>query len=196
MRKLAFLGTLAGCLTLLLVGGSFALARGGDDDDATANLIGYQEVPSISTVARGTFKAEINTGAKTIEYTLRYEGIEGGTAFAAHIHFGQRGVNGGVAAFLCGGGDKPACPASGGTVNGVIDTADVIGPAGQGIDPGQFDELVRAMRSGVTYANVHSSPKWTGGEIRGQIRARGNGKDKDKDKKDKDKKDKDKDDDD
>lgn len=33
----------------------------------------------------------------------------------AHIHVGRPGTNGGVAAFLCGGGDKPACPLSGTT---------------------------------------------------------------------------------
>jgi hypothetical protein len=44
----------------------------------------------------------------------------------------------------------------------------VIGPSGQGIDPGEFNELVRAMRAGVTYANVHTEKHGTG-EIRGQI---------------------------
>jgi hypothetical protein len=29
-------------------------------------------------------------------------------------------------------------------------------------------ELIRALRAGATYVNVHSS-KWTGGEIRSQI---------------------------
>jgi hypothetical protein len=48
----------------------------------------------------------------------------------------------------------------------------VIGPADQGIDPGEFDELVRAMRAGVTYANVHTT-RFGGGEIRGQIKAGG-----------------------
>ena len=72
-------------------------------------------------------------------------------------------------AFLCGGGGKPACPATGGTVTGAIRAADGIGPAGQGIAAGEFAELVRAMRAGKTYANVHTSPTYAGGEIRGQI---------------------------
>ena len=38
----------------------------------------------------------------------------------AHIHFAQEGVNGGVAAFLCGGDGKPACPQGSGTVTGTI----------------------------------------------------------------------------
>jgi len=44
----------------------------------------------------------------------------------------------------------------------------VIGPAGQGITSGQFTELLEALRSDVTYVNVHSV-QWPGGEIRGQI---------------------------
>ena len=38
----------------------------------------------------------------------------------------------------------------------------------QGIAEREFAELVRAMRAGVTYANVHSD-RWPGGEIRGQF---------------------------
>jgi CHRD domain len=51
-----------------------------------------------------------------------------------------------------------------------ITADDVIGPAGQGIAAGEFAELVDAIRSGVTYANVHTLPQFGGGEIRGQIR--------------------------
>jgi hypothetical protein len=55
----------------------------------------------------------------------------------AHIHFGQQHVAtaGNTIAFLCGGGDKPACPAREGEVTGVIDTADVIGPAARASRP-------------------------------------------------------------
>src|SRR2546425_12226928 len=95
--------------------------------------------------------------------------VEGGTAVAAHIHFSARRVNGGGVAFLCGGGGKPACPATEGTVTGVIHAADIIGPLAQGIEPGAFEEFVAAIRAGFTYANVHSA-RWPNGEIRGQIR--------------------------
>jgi hypothetical protein len=53
-------------------------------------------------------------------------------------------------------------------VTGTLRPADVIGPAGQGITAGQFEELVRAIRAGATYVNVHSS-LYPGGEIRGQL---------------------------
>jgi hypothetical protein len=163
MRKLVF--TAGAALAVLAIAGSSALATRADD--FKTRLIGFQEVPAISTNATGRFTAELDDG--TLHYRLAYSGLEGGSALFAHIHLGQRSVNGGVVAFLCGGGDKPACPATTGTVTGTIDPADVIGPVSQGIAPGEFAELVRAMRAGVTYANVHSTA-FPGGEIRGQIR--------------------------
>lgn len=105
----------------------------------------------------------------TLSYTLSYSGLEGTTTLFAHIHFGQRDVAGGVAAFLCGGGGKPACPNTAGTVSGTVVAADVIGPAGQGIAAGEFGELLTAMGDGITYANAHTN-KHPGGEIRGQIK--------------------------
>jgi hypothetical protein len=133
-----------------------------------ASLKGYEEVPAVSTTGTGTFQATLATVGSdpVVRYRLEYSGLEG-TAMAAHIHLGQRSVNGGIIAFLCGGGDKPACPPSG-VVRGVIDRTDVIGPQGQGIAPGEIEEAIAAMQAGVTYANVHTD-KHPGGEIRGQV---------------------------
>jgi hypothetical protein len=83
------------------------------------------------------------------------------------------GVNGGVSAFLCGGSTKPACPqATSGAISGTITPDDVIGPAGQGIAAGEWDELVMAIRAGFTYANIHTTLN-PGGEARGQISVSG-----------------------
>ena len=106
----------------LVVGAAVAMAV---RTNADARLSGYEEVPAISTSGHGRFSAEIGGGR--VRYTLRYDDLEGGDVLFAHIHLGRPATNGGVIAFLCGGGDKPACPASG-TVHGVIDAADVIGP--------------------------------------------------------------------
>jgi hypothetical protein len=54
-------------------------------------------------------------------------------------------------------------------VTGTLDASGVVGPAGQGIAAGEFAELLHAIRSGVTYANVHTNT-WPAGEIRGQIK--------------------------
>lgn len=150
-------------------------ARSDDDDGARfrAELRGFHEVPSaISTTAKGDFSARLMDGGTTLTFRLRYSGIEGGAVLFAHIHLGEQHVAGGVIAFLCGGGGKPACPSPGGTVNGSIMVTDVIGPAGQGIAAEEFDELIRAMRQGATYVNVHSTT-WPAGELRGQIRRHG-----------------------
>jgi hypothetical protein len=79
-------------------------------------------------------------------------------------------VAGNVSAFFCGGGGKPACPlTTSGEISGTIVAADVVGPLGQGIAPTEYAELVRAIRNGATYANVHTAAFGTG-EIRGNLR--------------------------
>jgi hypothetical protein len=164
MRKLGSLGAFVVVGLLAVLGVSSIAGGSGRDDDATARLSGFQETPAVSTTGTGSFRADIRSSS--IRYRLSYRNLTG-TAAQAHIHLGQRDVAGGVAAFLCGGGDKPACPASG-AVTGVIDAADVVDLSAQGLAPGEFAELVRAMRAGKTYANVHTN-LFPAGEIRGQI---------------------------
>jgi hypothetical protein len=101
----------------------------------------------------------------------------------SHIHFGQHHTNGGISVWLCEGSlqaPTASTPACGGPrttaspVTGVITSAEIIGPAGQGIGATEFGELIAAMRAGAAYANVHSTATapavaFPGGEIRGQI---------------------------
>jgi hypothetical protein len=136
----------------------------------------YEEVPSISSGARGSFKADFHPSQ--IAYELEYSGLTGEVR-QAHIHFGQRNVNGGISVFLCQTetnpdptGLAPVCPASG-KVNGVLTMANIVGPGGQGIAAGEFAELVAAARAGVAYVNVHSST-FPGGEVRGQLNGQRN----------------------
>jgi hypothetical protein len=164
----------AGLITVILglAAASYALAQGdsGGARHVGADLNGYQEVPSISTTGEGLFTASIDDENRLITYELSYAALEGTTTSASHIHFAQRSVNGGVIAFLCGGGGKPPCPPTQGTVTGVISAADVL-PSDRGIEAGAFEEFVQAIRAGHTYVNVHTN-KWPGGEIRGQINDR------------------------
>jgi len=148
----------------------------------SADMVPTQEVPAISSVARGRFKATIDRANQTISYELSYEGLEAPPT-QAHIHVGQRRVNGLISVFLCGNPpDVPpaefpqpqACPAAPATITGVLTPANIVGPAGQGIAPSlngvnEFDELVELILEGLTYANVHST-KFRGGEVRGQLR--------------------------
>jgi hypothetical protein len=162
MRKILLGGVLV--VALVAVAVTVAPANNGRNGSLRGSLEGFQEVPAISTAAHGDIKVKLR--GSSIEYRLRYEGLEAPVKFA-HIHFGQEGVSGGVAAFLCGGGGKAACPQQG-TVTGTIAASDVVGPADQGIAAGELGELERAIKHGKTYANVHSD-KFPNGEIRGQI---------------------------
>jgi hypothetical protein len=178
MKRLILTLSLAAALLAVLAVGA-AVAHDDDRGKGNARLDGFQETPSVSTTGHGSFRTRIRSDG--IHYVLRYSELENDAA-VAHIHFGERHVAGGVIAFLCGGGDKPACPPRQGRVEGVIDAADVIGPAAQGIEPASLIEAVRALRHGAVYANVHTS-RFTNGEIRGQVDHHGHGKNRDRDKK-------------
>lgn len=154
-----------------------AAADGNRAQFVFTRLVSYQEVPAVSSPASGHFRATIDDEAGTIAYQLSYSGLTGDVR-QAHIHFGQHSVNGGVSVFLCQTaanpdptGLAPQCPQSG-TVSGLLQAANIVGPAGQGIAAGEFAELIAAIRAGVAYVNVHTST-FGGGEIRGQLRGRG-----------------------
>src|SRR5262245_11212883 len=142
------------------------------------SLTGFEEAApaAISTPATGTFDATISHDESAIDFVLTYGNLEA-NATQAHIHFGRRGTSGGISVWLCSNlaspptpPNTPACPLTGGTVTGTITAANVVGPSGQGIDAGQLSELMRAIRDGSTYVNVHST-KYQPGEIRGQLDA-------------------------
>ena len=153
-------------LLVVIAFGASALAND-QNSSFGARLSGYDEVPAINSAGTGQFAATVNSSGTMITYKLSYSGLSS-TALAAHIHFAQRAVAGGVVAFLCGGGGKPACPPSGGTVSGTIVASDIQALPAQGIAAGDLVGVLRAMRAGVTYVNVHST-NFPGGEIRGQI---------------------------
>ncbi len=156
----------AGSTALVLTDGGFRRIR--------EALNGFKEVPVISTTGRGTFHATINPSGSRIDYELRYGQLEG-DVLQSHIHFGPEQNTGGIAVWLCGNvpttpaGVQP-CPPAPATITGVIAAADVVGPAAQGLDPGEFAQLLAAIRAGKTYVNVHSV-KFPAGEIRSQISA-------------------------
>jgi hypothetical protein len=141
-----------------------------------ASLIGYQEVPAVSTVAHGQFHATISEDEQSIDYQLTYSGLQG-TVTQGHIHVGQRSVNGSIVIWLCGTPTNPGpagtqpCPQSG-MITGTITAANVVAGAttSQQLMAGDLAAVIAAIRARVAYANVHTdlSP---GGEIRCQIQA-------------------------
>lgn len=137
-----------------------------------AGLNAFEEVPTLSTPGNGAFLAIASPSGDELKYALRYSGLEGGFVLFAHIHLGRSATNGGIMVFLCSNVAVPVatppCPAEGETVTGTLSATDVIGPSAQGIEPGEFAELVRALRVGAGYVNVHTDA-FPSGEIRGQV---------------------------
>lgn len=152
-----------------------ALPFAAQAEQIQATLSGYNEVPSISTAASGSFRATISRDGQFIDYELSYASLQGDVQ-QAHIHLGQQHTNGGVSAFLCRttqAAQAPTCPpstAAGVTVTGTIRASEVVGPAAQLLAPGELEELVAAIRAGAAYVNVHSTAV-PSGEIRGHIQA-------------------------
>lgn len=142
-------------------------------------LKGFEEVPAVSTVADGEFRARIGNDQTQIQWELSYSDLESAVQ-QAHIHLGQKDVNGGITVFLCTnlGNGPPGiqlCPPSPATISGTIMAADVspaipatLAARNQGLNTGELDELIRAIRAGKTYVNVHTTDR-PGGEIRSQI---------------------------
>jgi hypothetical protein len=150
-----------------------AVAQDGQGRNLRATLRGFNETPANSTPATGEFHARISDDESSITFELTYSGLVADSLFA-HIHLGQKNVAGGVMIFFCDNTSPSphsprTCPARAGTVTGTVTAADVIGPNGQGIAPGEFSKVLQAIRAGVSYANVHST-KFPAGEIRGQVR--------------------------
>jgi hypothetical protein len=145
-----------------------------------ARLTGLQEPPSVLSGARGTFQARRD--GDVINYRLTWEGLSSEIVMA-HIHIAQKGVNGGIAVWLCDNSTldppPPAAPAStppecmgtSGAVEGSFDADDVLqiaGPPNQALEAMNLAKVLRAIRDGVGYANVHSV-NHPPGEIRGQL---------------------------
>ena len=140
---------------------------------ASANLVSFNEVPSVFSFGSGKFEATVDEAGTSITWDLSYDHLVGNVT-QAHIHFADEDVNGAIVIYFCSNlpnppAGTPACPASPGHLTGTFTSTNVgAGAVNQGIAAGQIKALLRALRSGVTYANVHTD-KFPGGEIRGQI---------------------------
>lgn len=134
--------------------------------DFRAELRGRNEAPLTLSAGRGRLELTVNDTDTSVHFVLHYEGLLTPVT-QSHIHVGQRNVNGGVTVFFCGG-PRPACPASPGTVEGDFVASDVLPQTTQQLEAGNLAKLLRAIRAGQTYANVHTQTS-PAGEIRGQI---------------------------
>src|SRR4029079_1812560 len=148
MRKVVLTALWAGLTLAILVGAQSLSAGHGKSRLEADTLNGWQEVADTAGLASkgsGEFKAEIDDDKQTVEWKLSYTGLAS-AATVAHIHFGNRYLSGGVSVFFCGGGPtghvQPACPpgmTDVANISGTWTPPDIIGPAGQGIAPGEWD---------------------------------------------------------
>jgi len=169
MKKLSLIV----CVVVLVAGATIVLSQG--FKNISEVLTGYEETPqAISTEGNGVLRARISNDETQIQYELTYSDLESAVT-QAHIHFGAKGTTGGISMWLCSNLASPPtppgvqpCPTPSGTITGTLTTADVVGPSGQGIAAGEFAEVIRAMRAGATYVNIHTVNR-PGGEIRKQI---------------------------
>src|SRR5512132_3899372 len=180
MRRKGMFAALVATGVAALAVAAYALAGGAGTgfNHLSATLQGYQETPSISTTGTADFTADVAKDGQSVSWQMTYSNLQGNVA-QSHIHFGQRGVAGGISVFLCtnlGNGPAGTQPCPGphdGSISGTFGPNDGIGPTAQGIAAGEWDELVKAIDAGMAYANIHST-LWPAGEIRAQLNETGN----------------------
>jgi CHRD domain-containing protein len=151
-----------------------------DGETIKVHLVGYQETPlTINTTGSGDFTARIHSDGTAIDYELTYRDLSS-TVLQSHIHFGRPAITGGIVLFLCTNlGNAPAtvpvpqaCPETNpATITGTLTAANVIPLTnGQAIDSGAagFAEMLKAIRAGAAYVNVHTA-NHPSGEIRARL---------------------------
>jgi len=167
-----------GAALLTMLGGGLVAA---ENDTIRTKLTGLEETTAtIHTQASGEFKATISEDGTTIKYEETYRDLSSAVT-QSHIHYGEPKLTGQIVLYLCTNLTPPtgvpapqACPlASPATITGTLTDADVIASpvvGGQGIDAGAegFAEMVKAIRTGSAYVNVHSVDH-PSGEIRGRL---------------------------
>src|SRR6185503_15895718 len=94
MKRMYYITVLVGFL-FLLVAGTQSIVQAGDKDkdkdhgrrDLRTHLIGYEEVPAVSSTGSGVFHAKVSEDGTSFNYEISYEGLEGNVT-QSHIHFG------------------------------------------------------------------------------------------------------------
>jgi hypothetical protein len=130
--------------SLLAFIGIIAITLSASAEDVKVTLTGDQEVPPVSTAAKG--EGTITVGQdKTVTGSVTTTGVE---AVAAHIHVAEAGKNGPPVITLVKSGDNQWSTPPGAKLT---------------------DEQYQSFKAGHLYVNVHSA-KNKAGEIRGQLK--------------------------
>ncbi len=126
-----------------------------------ANLSPKEELKKPTSKASGKAEFKLSKDGKELTYKLHVKNIV--NANAAHIHIGDKGADGPPVVGLFSGA-KPG-KFSGMLSEGTITDKDLMGD----YKGKPFDDLVKLLRSGGAYVNVHTDAN-PDGEIRGQIK--------------------------
>jgi CHRD domain len=140
-----------------------------------ARLTGDQEVIANQTPPLGTgspaigrIEVEFDKGFTKLDVDLRVSTNTIGTIFRAHFHCGRPGQNGPIIFGLFDPGPFPVSNIVKGTLTNADSTgADCVPTIGRVVN--NLASLAFAMRDGLIYANVHTTPDFPGGELRGQM---------------------------
>jgi hypothetical protein len=124
-----------------------------------ATLSGANEVPPVSTRARGQAQFQVAGDESSMDYEVVVNGLS--NIVAAHVHCAPAGVNGPIGVTLYMG--PPL------TVNGVLTSGTVMAPdAGNACGWTTIADVKDAMEAGNAYVNVHTQAN-PAGAIRGQV---------------------------
>jgi hypothetical protein len=132
----------------------------------TAHLTGSQEVPPVKTKASGQASFNLSKDGKSLHYKLSVANLSDITM--AHIHLGPPGKNGPVAVWLYPSHPYPQLKIgkfSGVLAQGTVNAKNLAGP----LRGKALAVLIKDMKSGRTYVNVHTSAH-PEGAIRGEIK--------------------------
>jgi CHRD domain-containing protein len=141
-----------------------------------AKLTGAQETPPVTTNAKGValFRLRRDDGAVALRYVVLVRKIDNVTM--AHIHCAKRGEAGPIVADLYpAAGAEAKTVGDGWAVRGTVTTVHAVQCKlrdGTMMNVTSLQDLVRLMRRGLTYANVHTT-EFPNGEVRGQIHRHG-----------------------
>jgi hypothetical protein len=124
----------------------------------SATLTGAQETPPNGSTATGSATLTLNAAMTQLSFNVNYFGLSGTGISGAHIHNAPTGVPGGIVKNI-----QPFGPGGfpNGSFGGVWTSTDATEP----LTP----FLVGELNAGRLYFNIHTSPSFGGGEIRGQI---------------------------
>jgi hypothetical protein len=154
MRKVRLGMALAAVLVLALS------AHVGAADVFVAQLTGDQETPPNSSGASGLAVLVLNDAQDTLTFRVDYGGLEGGTVSGAHFHRGDPGVAGGIIR----GYNAEVAEGDFTIPDGSLILSWTAGDK-QPLTADRIDQLF----NGEIYFNIHTTPTYPGGEIRGQV---------------------------